>query len=581
MVTRWTYWITTAVAAAFAAAILLPAVTLVRANDVGDTPRLFGLSDYITALALLLVLLSVSDFRTKYRLSFLSRDLRTSAFWVAASIGGLILVSDYWFEKQLPIPQLLNDHTNIQLALAALFLLAILYVNYVAFLRPPKFSGSNCERYTRSLFSVIGEGNTERMAVAADELRRSISKVVELAAQVPPNIPGANFPPPSKAAGIAHDLLLLLGDRRFCRTVATQAPWLASDIFWELRDHPQAAKALGPFSSNVSAELIMGVDTILHQEDSGAFSGLIGESQPLSTAIYGSWSVVEACSQRGFGPLDLQYQSTQEMGELQADAFARVALMFADDFFEKTRGNVHSYALYRCMSAFEHMASHLLPINDAEDYGHMGEYKRLRAAVEFASGLVELLDKHNIEPDYWYRVDPSGQCWYDRISKLFVDIIFSATAVSTSDWRHWHIQHNTVWNGLFPWANETQAGRHIKHKVTRLIWSEISEMSKWPNFKGARLLGFCLNVLGLKLLPRKNQSRRDDFYPLQKLATEWTRKNYARVAVSDPKVAEAILLGSITYDSNSHKIVKTFSSDLGNKPNQHTLELLPASPVSA
>jgi len=107
---------------------------------------------------------------------------------------------------------------------------------------------------------------------------------------------------------------------------------------------------------------------------------------------------------------------------------------------------------------------------------------------------------------------------------------------------------------------------------------EIMRMDDFANFQSARILGFCLNVLGLNLVDRHTGYQKE-FYPLQAAALSWARANYGRLRRDNPKVAEACLQGSITYDADTHRLVKTYARDWGKEPDRDFLDLdTPSSP---
>jgi hypothetical protein len=78
------------------------------------------------------------------------------------------------------------------------------------------------------------------------------------------------------------------------------------------------------------------------------------------------------------------------------------------------------------------------------------------------------------------------------------------------------------------------------------------------NFRGARYVGFCLNVCGLTAGNRQEKFDRED-YALRVCVIGWTKKNYKNLIADHPKVARACLPGFVTYDQEKHQLVKTFN----------------------
>lgn len=106
----------------------------------------------------------------------------------------------------------------------------------------------------------------------------------------------------------------------------------------------------------------------------------------------------------------------------------------------------------------------------------------------------------------------------------------------------------------------------MKFKVRRLLYNEVADMNRYPNFNGARILGFCLNVMGVML----GDGRCDkDSRALHKALLAWTRKNYAWLHGYNPRIAAACLVDGLTYDVENRRIVKTYPAKGLRREAQH------------
>lgn len=150
-----------------------------------------------------------------------------------------------------------------------------------------------------------------------------------------------------------------------------------------------------------------------------------------------------------------------------------------------------------------------------------------------------------------------------------------AEAVQSPRWECWWVQHNTVWGDLFKSHKlDNHAGRVVQFKVRRLLYDEILMMNELPNFKGAKILGFCLNVMGLKVgagyFGRKSRA-------LQKAVLVWSKQNFAWLQAYNQRIAEACLVDGMTYDAENLRIVKTYPAEgLRREPQYEYLQLDPA-----
>jgi hypothetical protein len=105
------------------------------------------------------------------------------------------------------------------------------------------------------------------------------------------------------------------------------------------------------------------------------------------------------------------------------------------------------------------------------------------------------------------------------------------------------------------------------------LYNEIVGMDDFPNYKGAKILGYCLNVMGLEIGDKADYG--SEYYPLRKVVLAWTKRNYMQLREDLPDVAEACLLGSITFDEGGNRLVKTFAKGLRKQAPEKYLDLDP------
>ena len=118
------------------------------------------------------------------------------------------------------------------------------------------------------------------------------------------------------------------------------------------------------------------------------------------------------------------------------------------------------------------------------------------------------------------------------------------------------------------------AGKVVKFKVRRLIYDEVTEMKRFPNFKGAGILAFCLNVMGLTF---RDSDSYTDSKVLQKVILSWTKRNYLWLYAYNPRVAQACLVDGMTYDAENTRLVKTYPAEgLRREAQYEYLDLDPA-----
>ena len=141
----------------------------------------------------------------------------------------------------------------------------------------------------------------------------------------------------------------------------------------------------------------------------------------------------------------------------------------------------------------------------------------------------------------------------------------------TKEFEGWSVQYSSIWSSLSN-TSKSKTSKIVLFKVLRLLYEEIKGVETQPNFLNARYLGYCLNVLGVKV-GKTNGFRRVD-YPLRKVAISIARKNYIALVQRFPKVGAAVLIGTISFDKDKKQLVKTYSEGLSLVAPIETLDLI-------
>lgn len=402
----------------------------------------------------------------------------------------------------------------------------------------------------------------------ADELARSAQRLIHFAPPVPER--HHQVPAPKqidKTEEFAFHVLRLIANRKLCRHIIGSAPGTAIAIFEEAIEAKKFHLPLGAFATNVSAEAICNTDSILYHEGDDFTSGLLGSVKLFSRTLYGNFYLVEGLA-RDFGsPLDIDYFERDKWSPEMLEMYCRVTLLTLDDYLVKTR-QPHSYALSRAFHDIEGAVSGVHKLNEAgDDFYQLEAYRRFSVIVNFVVNAIDAVSnaKH---PPYQDKLrlhkDEFGESIYDQLARLMFEVVLAASSVARPVWTAWTVQHNDAWSSFMPMSKTSSTWKIVQFKLRRLLYNELLAM---PNFKGARVLGYCLNVMGLTV-GKGTYGRM--YRPLVKAVHAWTKKHYLDLRKQYPSVAEAALIGSLSYDSRRNCVVKTYRERFdGTSPAQY------------
>lgn len=528
-----------------------------------SAPKFFGFSEFLAGLALMVLAWTIADVRYHFRVKTAPLPLQGVTFSVVAAVGVLTLLTDLWRAEQWLVPQgnVLTPATW-QALLGGLFLMTFLTWTWFAFIRPPVYGKRNAERYAQTLYRVILKGSPAELSVIADEFKHSARALVRYATDrgefkhyrreaeedqtVPP-----------KVVAYANDILLLIADKRFCRSIVESSPGTALAVFRQMGETKKYGIQVETFAKNIVNEALANRDSFLFHEAEGYESGLIGYHKPLSQAMFANHRMVEAIGTL----LDPDISGQRKWDAAQWEVYCRLVLMTFRDYVENAFWS-HSSVFYRAKGYIEHAVFDLYKINGiASSAWDNDAQAKLGVVVGFIKSAVEILEEKEVPEHLPLRVRDKriARNFYDQLASMIFEVIFSASAVQSPTGLCWCVQHNSVWGELFNFDSlNGAAGKVVKFKVRRLIYNEIVDMKNFPNFKGAKILGFCLNVMGLAI---RDGDYDHDSRALQKAILSWTKKNYTWLHAYNSRIAEACLVDGMTYNAENLRLVKTYPAE--------------------
>ena len=533
-----------------------------------ESPRLFTFPDFLAGFALVVLAWTIADVRYRFRVATAPIPLLRITFAIVASVGTLTLLTDLWRSHGWWVPHgSLLTPAGWQVLLAGSLLLTLLSWAWFAFIHPPRYGPTNARPYAFALYRMVLKGNPADLAVAADELARSATPLIRHATdrrvlqqqrirQRLAGIPDAdqqNYAP-TKVTAYADDILLLIGDRRFSRVVVDASPGTALAIFHAIAETKKYGVQVQAFAKNLVSEAIANKNSFLFQEAEGYETGLLGFQKPLSHALFSNHEMVSNIGTL-FNP---DFRERASWDSTQWAAYLRAALITLRGYVDEATWN-QSPVLSSVLSDIEHSHWDLRKLDGMSDVAWNHDVTdRLRVTLRFIRDSTQLLDTQPFPTGFRLRSRDNlmRSNIFDDLAHAICELVFCAAAVRSPMDLCWQVQHNMVWSELFNFRRlDTPAGRLIRFKVRRLLYNEIADMKRFPNFKGAKILGFCLNVMGLEL---RTEDLRRDSYALQRAVLSWTKKNWIWLHSHNPRIAEASLVDGLTYDSGAHQLVRMY-----------------------
>lgn len=555
-------------------------ICFVPLADSGE--KFFGFSEYLAALALMVLAWTIADVRYRFRLKTAPLPLLGFTFSGIGAVGILALLTDWWRAEQWLVPKgNLITPAGWQAVLGGAFLLTFMMWVWFAFIRPAKFGRWNARRFIEALYRAILRGSPVELPEIADELTRSAESLIQHSwrnCELKTHRAKQKGQKESsqdrlmRVRHYAYDVLLMIADRKFCRHVVQSSPITALALFEEIATQEKFDVPLDTFAKNITSEAIANRDSFAYHEVEGYYTGYVGFHKPLTKALYGNYAMVDALDQ----VFDVDFRERDRWDADQWETFGRLVLVTFENYIDSGAGNQHSFVLFRAVHEIQGSIRGLYKINGSgADWWTENSMRQLNSAVDFAVEATKILDERRgvVYAKLRRREGDHHRDVYDLVAELMFEIIFEASSIKEPKDLCWAVQHNVVWSRLFEsFSPDGPAARIIKHKLRRLIYDEIARMTEFPNFKGARLLGIALNVLGLE---DRGANFQKSARPLRKTVLAWTKKHYASLAAESPRVAASCLVDGMSYEAEGPRLIKTGIQILDREPWRQVLKLEP------
>jgi len=473
---------------------------------------------------------------------------------------------ELWFYRSWPIIPIFDSKPLLDSILLVPCVGAILYWVYISYIRPPVFSIWNGRKFFWVYQRLLHNGSSDELKVALHELNRSARNIVRHATTRPED-ESANWNP-GRTEAAAIDLILLLGNRRLCSEMAKHSPNTAAIFFHEISKQEKFHLPYGVFAQNVAGAMLTDKSSAIFHEDSGWDSGWSGYAQLYSDEIFANPLHIAELSRKHSSPLDIRYATRQSWDAENWEAYARVALLYLRKIIDTSPRQISNASTYQILNVCASISESAYLLNGVEGpFDRSDEFQKLSVLSNFLRELMGSLDSGNVKVRAPLKPDPDSfsEDFHEKLAQTIFEVIFDIASVRQPNWTCWTVSYNVVWSRIFP-LNRGETSTWVFRRVSRLIYQEIIEMEDFFNFRGAAYLGFCLNVLGLDANRRRGWKKSEN--ALRVAVLQWTRKNYSRMREESPKVAEACLHGSVTFDELTNEIVKTYQNETSKVPSE-------------
>ena len=546
-----------------------------------NAPKFFGFSEFLTSLALMVLVWTTSDVRYRFRIDCAPIPLKGITFGVVVIVGMLTLLTDLWRAEQKPFPTSI-PLTSIPLTIGCwqalmggALLLTFLVWAWFAFVHTAVYGKWNTGRFKNELERHIINGSSKDLAIIADEISGSMHNIIKYATNNPME-PMRQNAKHQKASRNSNDILALIADKNFCREIIEHSQKTLYHILKEISE-TKKYHSISIFTKNVVSEAIINKNSFIYKETDVLDSGFIGSRKPISNLLFSNYDMTKIGT-----TLLLEIPSEPKWGNDQWEAYCRIVLMTLKSYDPEKHG-IESPVLRCALHEITKEVNAINIINEVKGHVFSNEHSnRIKIITRLVDNGINYFNKTSISNDTKHKSreiskHPEGTI-YDNISCLMNSI---TTCIS-------NIEHPVLKTDLelymmictsFFLTPKKQTSSMIIHKKFRgLIFGTIGTLRTKPSDQAAMMLSLILNLMAI--------SKGTDEYLRKKtiifdLTSRWLKYNYDWLYKNHRNIAKLCLGDYSTYQSEEHRIViKHFNSSKQGRKHEH-LDIYPAVPPLA
>lgn len=516
----------------------------------------FSFTTFLTGLAFLIMAWTNVEYKYRQRL-YMSWLSKKGMLIAVAVVGILTLISDYVIAQKIALPCTPCIQHLWQLLLAGAFLFLVLHWVVVGFMAPPRFNKRNCEELENDLILALEYGRDDITQGTIDFLVRSIKEIVK---QAP--LDYCMPQTPSKEQVSARNIIGLMGNDYFCKSVIQYCPGFALELFGEMSKQRKYTIGAGFFAEHFITQALADENSFIYRETKLG-NGMLSWDMPFLTNVYANaWLIQEVPDL-----LKPDYSLTSVWNHKQIEAYGEALLLAMESFIKAGCGNHHIF--HEPLKIMVQSADRIRRINGLDTVPFEHEDKRVYSSVlRFYEKLLHLIDEneskfkvHKPDPNHPYDKD-----LLDIIAESVVDLMFAVSSLKMPAETCHNVKEIEFYFKLFSDRSDENKHGILNRQICRSLYRTFQD-----NFgvKGVDVLIFCLDCFGLKRRDYSSKSVR----LINRFTIQYARHHLISMFNKASRLKTMKLPEGIRIDVENKTLTKTFVEDIYGHSLKEVLEL--------
>ncbi|MBD6947018.1 hypothetical protein [Vibrio parahaemolyticus] len=584
----------------------------------------FGFSDFMSALALIFVMYTVTDYRYKIKVNIYKVNLQLIAYLSMILVGLGLLIGEVWINSSLPVPTWFPSYNFWQATLSLYFVSIVFWWVKVAFIGKSSYTIRNHLKVLKEYKSILTGRDVNLKSIAINELediiqdiilstdrrvilddksirtraferqqriikslnslrtKRILGKVFNVIININNSSMDTYIKKHREKRESSFEIIRLLSSNESSILLSESSSALLNSIMNALSSLNTYERHIVPkFFKQLSNALIENSHSHLHSSNHPIYLPIELDTSSVHFMIYSNHKMIESFSLAGSCPFDVDLFTRRD---LSVESYRKFCESVVYAFLSRQNDKNFDFKIPSFLIHSHNTIKHHLYNRASKSQGESFEdifssdfYNHLLITANFVNGLCSL-SQLNRKPRIIdvKRLNKKNNELFNFMSNVCYDYILVALSIESTKEGAIHLQHSCITLDTLQPPNNNQVINSfdfISRLVQRKLYYKVRQLTKGYDRDGILIARFFLNIC-LQSQDRHSLSGLNgNFVALGKSIIIWYKNNFSSIWENNPKLATKLIPDEFEYDSDTKVIYKMLIDDKDQVVGSNSLEV--------
>ncbi|WP_155400413.1 hypothetical protein [Vibrio campbellii] len=584
----------------------------------------FGFSDFMSALALIFVMYTVTDYRYKIKVNIYKVNLQLIAYLSMILVGLGLLIGEVWTSSSLPVPKWFPSYSFWQATLSLYFVSIVFWWVKIAFIGKSSYTIRNHIKVLKEYKSMLTGRDENLKSIAINELEdivqdiilstdsrviiddksirtkafkiqqkilkplnslgmiRFLGKAFNIIIKVNNSSMDKYIKKHQEKRESSFEIIRLLSNNENSILLSESSSALLNNIMNALSSLQAYERHVVPkFFKQLSNALIENSHSHLHSSNHPIYLPIEIDTNSVHFMVYSNHKMIESFSLAGSSPFDIDLSTRKGMS---VDSYRRFCESVVYSFLSRQSDKdfdfkIPSFLIHSHTTIKLHLYNRAnnSQLESFEDIFSSDFYNHLLITANLVNGLCSLsrLDRRPRIIDV-KRLNEKNDELFNFMSKVCYDYMLVALSIDSKKEGAIHLQHSCITLDTLRAPNDNQVINSfelISRLVQRKLYYKVRQLTKGYDRDGILIAKFFLDIC-LQSQDRHHLSGLNgNFVALGKSVVIWYKNNFSNIWENNPELAKRLIPDEFEYDPDTKVIYKMLVDYKDQVVGSHSLEV--------